>query len=117
MICISCGENFERSAQRGRPHLMCPVCRNNPDTHQMVAIPTFEKLDKVKVGDIVYHLPNMLNNEFSRRKFALEYRVVSVSGTTLEIIKNEKAEHKHYPIRVDASRLYRNVGVEYVEGS
>jgi hypothetical protein len=130
--CEVCGKEFEKKNTRGRPPKSCYTCKEKSEKrikqnkevrekagdNGLTVVPIFEKItkpDSISRGDIVYSLPSFTEKELIRRRFALEYKVISVVGNTVEVVRNSKAGYKNYATEVHFSRLYQKSGVEYLD--
>lgn len=131
--CEVCKREFEKPNKRGRPPKICPSCKEKRDaiqeenrkTREMVSsdtsltsVPVFTQagdISEIEVGDVVYSLPSYTDNELSQRRFARDYKVLSIEGQNVEVVRNLKQGYANYPAKVHFSRLFRKTGVEYLD--
>jgi hypothetical protein len=130
--CEVCGKEFEKKNTRGRPPKICYSCKGKVEERHkqnrearekagdngLTVVPVFEKIsspENLSRGDLVYALPTFTEKDIIRRRFAMEYKVLSIDGLMVEVVRNIKSSYKQYPVEVDFSRLYQKSGVEYLD--
>lgn len=130
--CDVCGKEFEKKNVRGRPPKTCYTCKDkienrakqNKEVREkagdngLTVVPIFELIASTETlsrGDLVYSLPSFTTKDIIRRRFALEYKVLSIEGPMVEVVRNTKSGYKHYSTEVHFSRLYQKSGVEYLD--
>lgn len=132
--CEGCGKFFEKEKKRGRPPKSCAWYRAQSEVlHKkakeekqeavkegFTAVPileTFDDIESVRVGDVVYAESSLFTKEISKRLFAKEYKVlhVDVVSDTIEVVRNVKSNYVSQKFSVPLNRVKRKIGVEYME--
>lgn len=131
LTCKTCGKDFERKITRGRRPKECSKCKDSSvkksekvkelrskSSDGLTAVPIFREIlspDSLSTGDSVFSLPGFTSNDIIRRRFAREYKVLSVAPPMVEVVRNIKSGYKNYPTSVHFSRLCKKSGVEYLD--
>lgn len=132
LTCEVCNKEFEKQNVRGRPPKTCPSCKEKQAKRAIEAketkeqanengftpVPLFstaESVEEFSVGDIVYSLPTFTTNEVAKRRFAKDYKVLSITGQNVEVVRNANLGHINRPVTVSFTRLVLKTGVEYLD--
>lgn len=132
LTCDVCKKEFEKQNVRGRPPKTCPSCKEKQAKRAIEAkenkeqasengftpvpiLTVAESVEELDIGDVMYSLPTFTNNEVSKRRFAKDYKIVSIEGQNIEVVRNATLGHVNYPIKVHFTRLLMKTGVEYLD--
>lgn len=132
LTCDVCNKEFEKQNVRGRPPKTCPSCKEKQAKRAIEArenkeqasengftpVPLFtpaESVEEFSVGDIVYSIPTFTENEIAKRRFAKDYKVLSITGQNIEVVRNASLGHINRPVTVPFNRLVLKTGVEYLD--
>ena len=132
IVCKTCKVEFEKQNKRGRPPIECPSCKDKKtkraetrkvekekaNENGLTPVPLFspaENVEEFSIGEIVYVLPKFVKSEVSKRRFAKEYKIKSIEGQTVEVVRYAKNSFVNHPAKTHFSRLMKKSGVEYLD--
>lgn len=132
ITCEVCSKQFEKQNKRGRPPKVCPSCKEKQakraetrkiekeqaNENGLTPVPVFsraESPEEFSVGEVVYILPSFVKGEVSQRRFAKEYKIKSIEGQMVEVVRHQKTHYVQHPAKTHFSRLLKKSGVEYMD--